>query len=523
MTSPRSDIQSPEATEETLRLKCPTCGGGLNLKRRHLGITGQCVHCRTPLTALEKDGTIEVVAGLDSHFSPATPEVVEVPEAKAPPLSFGSLVVEADTATARGPALHHTPSLEAPSLEAPSPEAPVAAPPASAWGFPVRDSAPAFVTPAIPATPPAPEPTPVQEAILQSFLASLEPVSLPQPAPLPFPDTPTPSFAPISPGNTNLFGTVTRPVESPFATTPTTPAAAAPVAAPEENPFPVIATGFPLSNSTESNLFVDHNEIRDASLPPAPTFSTSTLFGDRGSAPEESFSSMFKNADDSSEIHPARGTEEPHENHASISPFATGSTSGGGFAESLFRDKVGKESEGIESPLFASPFAKKGDSAPVAPANDEFRKKVVLDGDDRPTKAMTPEENADFAKHLFAVDKTRKRPRWVRTLIKTAITVAVLGAIGTGVHFVTPREKLAEWKKNAYVWLEPGLAILDYVPEGLRPDWLPRTDLGANAGVDENGVPKKKPDAFEGLDKLKGDIGNMRGAAEAELENINEL
>jgi hypothetical protein len=523
MTSPLSDTKSPEATEETLRLKCPTCSGGLNLKRRHLGITGQCVHCQTPLTALEKDGTIQVVAGLDPHFSPAAPEVVEVPESMAPPLSFGSLVTEAETAIARDQAPHHAPSLETVSFETPA-----VTPPASAWGFPDREIAPAFATSASP----APEPPRVHEEIPQSFLASLEPASPPEPAPLepapsPFLDTPTPSFAPISPGNTNLFGTVTAPVESPFATAPTAPAAAAPVAAPaaasEENPFPAMATGFSLSSSTESNLLVDRTEIRDASLPPAPAFSKSALFGDQSSAPKESFSSMFKNADDSSEINPAWGTKVPHENHASISPFATGSASGGGFAESLFRDKVGKETEKIESPLFASPFGKIEDSSPVAPAKEEFQKKVVLDGDGRPMKAMTPEEEANFAKHLFAVEKTHKRPRWVKKVIKTAVTLAVLGAIGTGVYFVTPEEKLAEWKEKAYIWLEPGLAILDYVPEGLRPDWLPRTDLGIDAGVDENGVPKKKLNAFEGLDKLKGDIGDMRGTAEDELENINKL
>jgi len=531
MTSPHPDTKLPETTGDTLRLKCPTCGGGLNLKRKHLGITGQCVHCQTPLTALEKDGTIQVVAGLDPHFTPAVPEATPPPVEveTSPALSYGGFITETGTASAP----HHAPSLETPSLETPAATAP-----ASAWGFPDRDSVPAFGIPA--------NPTPVQEEIPQSFLSSLEsaplpwaapaPESAPAPAPAPesappspFLDTPTPSFAPISPGNTNLFGNVTAPAESPFATAPAVavPASApatAPAAAPEENPFPPISSGFSLSNSSESNLLIDRNEIPDASLPPAPSFRTSALFGDQAGAPKESFSSMFKNADDSSEINPAWGTKVPHENHASISPFATGSASGGGYAESLFREKVVKESEKADSPLFASPFGKKEDSSPIVPAaKEEFQKKVVLDGDGRPMKAMTPEEEANFAKHLFAVEKTHKRPRWVKALIKTVITLAVLGAIGTGVYFLTPEEKLAEWKEKAYVWLEPGLAILDYVPEGLRPDWLPRTDLGIDAGVDENGVPKKKMNAFEGLDKLKGDIGNMRGTAEDELENINKL
>jgi hypothetical protein len=50
----------PCASEEILKLKCPSCGGGLNLKRKFLGLTGHCVHCQTPLTALGEIGAGEV-------------------------------------------------------------------------------------------------------------------------------------------------------------------------------------------------------------------------------------------------------------------------------------------------------------------------------------------------------------------------------------------------------------------------------------------------------------------------------
>ena len=52
--------EAPSQTDETLRLLCPTCGGGLNLKRRHLGVAGQCVHCESPLMAVEEDGEIRI-------------------------------------------------------------------------------------------------------------------------------------------------------------------------------------------------------------------------------------------------------------------------------------------------------------------------------------------------------------------------------------------------------------------------------------------------------------------------------
>jgi hypothetical protein len=526
MTSPHPDTKLPENTVETLRLKCPTCGGGLNLKRRHLGITGQCVHCRTPLTALEKNGSVQVVAGLDPHFPAEVP--AEVPgTAATPPAPTAPAAVEAMpsfdsplAATTIPVATHHAPALETP------------APPASAWGFPDRESAPAFSFPA--AT--APQSTAVQDEIPASVLASIEPTPSPAgfpdapaktvneafAAPAPFQETATPSFDPISPANTNLFGTTIEPAASPFATADPSPTSFAPVSsAQEDHPFPAMTTGFSFNGSSPetSNLLVDRNEIPLPAAGGAPSFAPSALFGNQQAA-GESFSSMFKSGDDSSQINPAWGTKVPQESHASISPFATGSASGGGYAESLFREKVEKESAKIESPL----FAKKEDSSPIAPAaKEEFQKKVVLDGDGRPMKPMTPEEEANFAKHLFAVEKTHKRPRWVKKLIKTSITFAILGAIGTGGYFLTPQEKLAEWKEKAYIWLEPGLAILDYLPEGLRPDWLPRTSLGIDAGVDENGVPKKKLNAFEALEKLKGDIGNMRGTAEEELENINKL
>jgi len=501
MNAPISETKPPESPEETLRLKCPACGCGLNLKRRHLGITGQCIHCRAPLTALERNGSIQVVAGLDPHFSAAVPEIpAPVVEAPAAP-SVGSLVPDAEIPAA---------PLHPPTLATTT---------ASAWGFPDRDSAPALD--ALP-TPPAPQPTMQHEEIPPSVLSAVEPAIPAEPAPSGFTDTAMPPFEPINPGTANLFGAPTPP----SAATPAAPISA-PSAKPDENPFPGSTNGFSLNAAStgSSNLFMDRNEIPDAS----PALSKSVLFDDSsGKGKDSSFSSMFKNEDDSSEINPAWGTRVPRESHASISPFATGSESGGGFAESLFREKVAKEPEKIESPgskspLFAPPFAKKDESAPIAPVQESYAKKAVLDGDGRPMKAMTKEEEATFAKHLFAVEKTHKRPRWVTKMIKTLVTFSIFGAIGTGVFFFTPEEKLADWKTKAYVWLEPGLAILDYVPEGLRPDWLPCTDLGIDAGVGEDGLPRKKLNAFEGLDKLKGDIGNMRGTAEDELKNINNF
>ncbi len=351
--------------EEALRLACPRCGDGLNLMRRHLGMPGQCVHCRTPLVAREEGGAIRAVADA------------------SPP-----------------------------------------AEPGPAWGFPglsATSCSPAFAAP-----------LPTRES---DNLFTRRP-DVPAPAPLPA-------------------------------------AKAAP------SPFDTPATA------------------------PVP--------------------SMFASGGESASIATAWGTKVPSETHASISPFGTGSV-GGGFAESLFREKVVKESAVTNAGIvFASPFVP---AAPAAAPEHDGQVNAILDGDGRPMRAMTKEEEEAFAQNFFkyenARNKSRGAARFLKKIVRLLIVICVLGAVGAGTAFFMPKETLAAWKGKVVDWLEPGMAILDYLPEGLRPDWLPRTQFGIDAGVDEKGQPKRKLNALEGFDKLKGDVGNLRDGAENELERLND-
>lgn len=427
--------------DDVLRLKCPSCGGGLNLKRRFLGVKGQCVHCQIPLMAVEENGVARVITDAPTTASidfPMAPTPIEKPTVSHAPVP-------------------HFPS-PLPQPEMVTPAVPTATgTPASNWGFPD------FSSPTAPAPAAAPDP---------------------------------------EPGLKNLVS-------------------------PELAP--------PLPSRDGDDLFSGRNELPAPTLPSGESKIAASPFGDSGGFSLSS--SLFGSEDSSAAIAPAWGTNVPRETHASISPFSTGSAEGGGFAESLFREKVVKDTvaESGSTPMFASPFAPTA-SATSAPAQSapeaegpkrDCQEFVILDGDGRPMRPMSKEEEQEFAKNFFKYDNARTKPTWLtrlrKKLIRMLIFFCIISAIGAGASFFVPKETLLVWKEKVIKWLEPGMAILDYLPENLRPDWLPQTDFGIDAGVDENGQPKKKLNAFEGLDKLKGDIGDMRGAADKQLEELKNF
>lgn len=440
--------------EETLRLQCPECGGGLNLKRCHLGIVGECVHCRHPIRAVEEGGVVH----LDSK------NLAPPPESAAP---------------------------------APASTDPMAMP------IPIP-----FPTASL-AEDPVPAPAPPRE--------STEPAATSAPSMWSFPEPKSEEPSPLSP---TPLAPATEPVEkSAFA--------------------PLASLAASLPNREADDLFtskIDFDAPMAASetKEPGPVAET-LLFGARESFPSP-IPSPFKSKEETSPLNPGWGTKIPSENHASLSPFGTGSAaSGGGFAETLFREKVVKESGAKnEAPADTSftPFSPVAATSPTAaPAQEQPRRdseeKLILDGDGRPLRPMSKNEEADFATNFFKYENTRSTPPWVKRLRKMALRALILfclvGGTVAGFTVFAPKETVAEWKEKVIEWLEPGMAIFDYLPESLRPDWLPQTDFGIDGGLDENGQPKKKMNAFEGLDKLKGDVGNMRGAAEAEMEKLKEI
>lgn len=72
----------PDA-EAVVRLTCPVCSGKLNLRRKHIGLAGACVHCKTPVKAVEQGSEIILVSN-DSDAVPQSRE--EAPVQVPPPL-----------------------------------------------------------------------------------------------------------------------------------------------------------------------------------------------------------------------------------------------------------------------------------------------------------------------------------------------------------------------------------------------------------------------------------------------------
>lgn len=258
------------------------------------------------------------------------------------------------------------------------------------------------------------------------------------------------------------------------------------------------------SSSSPNPDLTNRNKLSDAIPSSAPVFRQSCLFRDYSAEADESISALFKNEDNSSQITPAWGTKILRENHSPISPFATGSA-GGGFAESLFREKVTKESTGI------------------AGARETTDDSITVDSDGQPANQLAKAQESNLAENLFLADKAQRRPGWMKKVLQTLLALVVLGTVGVGVFFSTPEEKLATWREKTYAWFEPGLAALDYVPEALRPNSLPQTNPGNADGANQKSEPEKTQNVFGGLKKLDDKIGRMRSPSEEGLKNINKL
>ncbi len=454
-------------TEETLKLKCPHCGGGLNLKRIHLGITGTCVHCHAPITAVETNGQVSVLAG-------------------RPPLEETHSVQEIAAIAPIAPETAPAPVSEG-----------------SSWGFPAPSTKAVDLT-----TPDVPE-------MVIPPLASEIPRGV------------MPAFFDVESTKIETFPT-DRAEQEEFAEPDTAepdtaePDTAEPDTAEPDTAEPDTANATSANATSAAALKEQGIEFSHRTLSPKPAEErpASSLFGVQSDSMTP-LSSLFNMEEPAAEMTASWGTKVPQENHASISPFSTGSADGGGFAETLFREKVEKNSGmGVTT----SALFRQKEDAPAAIQEERCGERTILDGDGRPMKPSTKEEEEQFAKQFFAIENARNKPnKWMKRAKRFLIFLVILGSAGTGLYFFTPQEKLAQWKTNVYNWLEPGMAILDYLPEGLRPAGLPRSSFGIDAGVDENGVPKKKLNAFEGLKQLNVDIDKYRGSAETEMNALKDI
>ncbi len=182
-----------EDDPENLNLECPGCGGGLVLKRQHIGIEGLCVWCRTPIVAAEsaRDGQVRVFPIFEGDPG-AMPKVAETKPLEKTEEPVVEAPVEVDespdkTTTTDAPASFSEPDeVTAPSLEVPVVEAPVLDAPVIPSLKVEEPAAPEGLAPMAPLD---------LESLYHvgGFIAPSEPT--PEPAPAPEPPAPAVGFA----------------------------------------------------------------------------------------------------------------------------------------------------------------------------------------------------------------------------------------------------------------------------------------------------------------------------------------
>ncbi|MDF1859925.1 MAG: hypothetical protein P1U87_06900 [Verrucomicrobiales bacterium] len=538
-TPPIGSVAPSRDPEEVLKLSCPVCSGGLNLRRKHVGIEGKCVQCKTSVTARDVDGIVTLVrtdlpaappladralassaaeASSSSQVAPASP-VVNPEIADIPPTGAAS----------PAPEMRAEPSFSsvAPVMEAaplPALEVPQAPPTSDApkeengpsWGFPGREEDPASPVAAV-NSPPELEEEPSDA--LSSFMASIPAGKLPA--------GPAQDTSPGEPDSSSGLSAQVAPADSPpskefgggssFFDSSSVPnpnlqpdsAAKPPVEKPGEDEK--ATTELP-SKAEERGSGFSNKPISLENDAPLSNIS-SALFGQAGSSVADEPSGGSENR---AEMNPSWGTKVPTQNHASISPFTNNKPeNSAGFAETLFREKASDVPPATFEPK--SPFGDSADSAggvggglfasAVQEASAKPREEVVLDGDGRPLKPMSDEEKDAFARESMQVGGCHKRPPWVTHITRFVLTIAILCGVGYGAYVFTPEEKIKEWKNMALDWLEPGTVLLDFLPFEIR-------DVEGG----EEGEKEFKIKAIDGLNNLTDDMDAYLDASEANLE-----
>lgn len=436
----QNPVAHPADPEEVLKLTCPACSGVLNLRRKHMGIEGKCVHCAIPVIAEESGGQASLrLIGAPEPSPAAQPEPTPEPE-----------VEEAK------------PTLEMPELSPPREESAPASAGGSTWGFPNRD-----------------ENSAADDAAVKDLLGLGDTVAEGKPSEEPMKDVNSASD-PLFPKEPESFpSSGAEPMEEEMKSEPLAelPSMTEPAIAMPEEEEPAAAESEVEECDGDSGAEEDAPSFADT-----PNFGGSML-DDEGLLPSAASSALFgggdstspaseRSSDEEGGINTGWGTKVPTQNHASISPFSTGSAHPDpGFAETLFKEGESVPASHIEA---KSPFGE-AEGAPAVggalfadpvekvdkPEGDE---EVVLDGDGRPMKPMTEEEKEAFAKEMMQVGEFHKRPKWFLRLRKFVVTMIVLGGLGYAAYVFMPQDKVEEWKAQALDWLEPGSVLLDFLP-----------------------------------------------------------
>ena len=426
--------------------------------------------------------------GAPSHSSAAEPASTKPSAEKAvgsevPPLPTPS--IEAVTTPVE---------VETPVVPSTLPES--AEPPAasgSSWGFPDRDTPPVQEVPSAPAGASKPK-----------VEAGEEPATQLEPAANPNADKEAPSFdfSSLPEGSPPPWGDILAETES----EPKSEVAADPadttmeISAPAENQKPEDEVSMsPPEEVSETPVPVDDlaspapESVEEVPVEKEDPFEFDAF-------PEKS--ALFSSKKEEAGVHSGWGTKVPNQNHASISPFSTGSAnldaSSGeapGFAEALFKEKPSASGASSTTPNAGgeqkSPFGETSgsDSGTAAPSSSD--EPVVLDGDGRPMAPMTEEEKDAFAREMMQLGDYHKRSPWVKRIRRFFITIAVLVGSAYAAYLFMPREVVKDYKNKALAFLEPGSVLLDFLPVEIVDD-----------PEGEEGDKMVKVKAIDGLNQL---------------------
>ncbi|HRQ89913.1 MAG TPA: hypothetical protein PLA50_14035, partial [Bacteroidia bacterium] len=162
---------------------------------------------------------------------------------------------------------------------------------------------------------------------------------------------------------------------------------------------------------------------------------------------------------------PAWGTSIPWEDR-SKTPFGTpppkvveATEQEAGIAASLFREKV--ERAGADSAIQPDRLPSFGFEIASVEAAEPVPEPTAV-------APAAPAPGSNVVKCAPPRSKRQMGPTG-KLLVRLLAVVCLVAFLGGSVVAFVPKEKLADWKTKVVDWLEPGMVVLDYLPESLRP------------------------------------------------------
>lgn len=197
----------------------------------------------------------------------------------------------------------------------------------------------------------------------------------------------------------------------------------------------------------------------------------------------QSESSIFNPDKEEPGISTSWGTQMPTGNHASISPFRTGSADSGSFAEDLYLEKVQKENAeaaaGAEKVVESHPSPPR----PVPACDLAFGMPTTAHagaffGSEPAPAEVFPQSSpvklpikptVEDGSKIFAASGTGRSGTAIKLALRMIIALIIMALIGMTAYITIPREMMTSWKERAIEWLEPGTTGIELLPEVLKP------------------------------------------------------